>query len=1095
MAHKRKVTMNFDGLDDDDIDDRFFETSDRISSVMPLDLASSGSDEEDEDFEDSRMSFASTMSTVHRHEEFRNFATSTTANGFTPMSPDYNIWMAAPGSITERRKRLLQDMGLSKEKDIMSFKRGVSNKFVVNGQTQVTAAAEPVRNNCNGNVNGQVSDEKPKQETTPNSPAQTPPPSSSLLPVVVVRSRSEGDIESLCVDKERKEEMIGTVSKQRLTRTSSMIHARICPYQDPDRVVAVAAKESGTHRSVPSGAALTSMMSNLGAFFLIKNLDTGKEFIVNEYNEDGMWNRLSDLQTGKQLTMEEFEKSVGFSPVVKELMRRENVSTITEDAHKFSANSYLSKSLRMSKRRGAALLKNIKGVANSMSLRSDKDREHLISPPPLPLPPPEAQQKQSKNSSSNSNEWVKVRQTGKSYKELSALHLCQEIQAHEGSIWTIKFSYDTRYMASAGEDKVIHLWEVQECEVTSMNNEGNMTPLHPSMSPIHPSMCSSPDRTTTGSVEGPPKSPVKKKKGKGNRKGDTIPDYVHVPETVFGLSEKPICSFKGHTADVLDLSWSKSQLLLSSSMDKTVRLWDIDSKTCLKVFTHSDFVTSIQFNPMDDDYFISGSLDAKVRMWSIPDRLVVDWTDLHEMVTAVCYAPDGQAAFIGSHKGICRMYNTQESTLDQENQIEFQSKKKSQAKKITGFQFSPSNPSEVLVTSADSRIRIMEGSEIVQTLRGFRNTSSQISASYSSDGKYIVCASEDFQVYFWKREEHRSSGPTGKKRLINTRSHEHFQCRDVSVAIVWPGTVKGDPPPMPVHSKRHSKRNGSQSQPSSANGSPTRDEGIIGFSKRLLPPLPKKNNKTERASTPSEEDLAQISRSNSGIGDSFGSNFSSIRYGDSPSISAADANSSSIRHDDSPSILAASGPNSALIRHDDSPSISAATCPNSASIRHDDSPSISAATCPNSASVRHDDSPSISAATGPNSASASVRHDDSPSISASTGLNSASVRHGDSPSILTATGPNSASVRNGDSPSISAATGPNSASIRHGGDSSFSSFASSWSLFDGGNQTNQTTVQTTAWGLVIVTATVGGQIRSYQNFGLPRRMGHKGSLF
>lgn len=53
-------------------------------------------------------------------------------------------------------------------------------------------------------------------------------------------------------------------------------------------------------------------------------------------------------------------------------------------------------------------------------------------------------------------------------------------------------------------------------------------------------------------------------------------------------------------------------------------------------------VTCIQFNPMDDDYFISGSLDAKVRIWSISDRLVVDWTDLHEMVTAACYTPDGQ---------------------------------------------------------------------------------------------------------------------------------------------------------------------------------------------------------------------------------------------------------------------------------------------------------------------------------------------------------------------------------------------------------------------------------------------------------------------
>ena len=53
-------------------------------------------------------------------------------------------------------------------------------------------------------------------------------------------------------------------------------------------------------------------------------------------------------------------------------------------------------------------------------------------------------------------------------------------------------------------------------------------------------------------------------------------------------------------------------------------------------------MTCIQFNPVDDRYFISGSLDAKVRIWSIPDRQVVDWTDLHEMVTAASYTPDGQ---------------------------------------------------------------------------------------------------------------------------------------------------------------------------------------------------------------------------------------------------------------------------------------------------------------------------------------------------------------------------------------------------------------------------------------------------------------------
>lgn len=56
-------------------------------------------------------------------------------------------------------------------------------------------------------------------------------------------------------------------------------------------------------------------------------------------------------------------------------------------------------------------------------------------------------------------------------------------------------------------------------------------------------------------------------------------------------------------------------------------------------------VTCIQFNPVDDRFFISGSLDAKVRIWSIPDHQVIDWNDLHEMVTAACYTPDGQVRY------------------------------------------------------------------------------------------------------------------------------------------------------------------------------------------------------------------------------------------------------------------------------------------------------------------------------------------------------------------------------------------------------------------------------------------------------------------
>ncbi|CAN6809739.1 unnamed protein product [Brassica oleracea] len=866
LERKKTMAMNWAGLGEvEDDDDRFFESSNRISTVVPIDLASS-SDEEESEFDDCRISFSSSAARPAPEPV---------------TSPDFDIWMSAPGSITERRRRLRDGMGLESKKSML-------------GSISIQRISKPTAIEI---VGGSVMEEKVAEEPDHNNP----PPLDQRYPpmsVLIVRSRSDSDIESTSAEKIRKEEMLGKTSKSRLTRTASAIgapRARVSPPNAP--------KRSGAKK-------LSTVVSNtqFSAFFLIKNLDTGKEFIVKEYGENGAWNRLSDLQTGKQLTMEEFEKSVGFSSIVKDLMRRDNANSAIDLS---KLNSYVSKSLRESKKRGAAFLKNIKGVAHSMSSKAPPEKEK--DPNVSSLRVVDQHQQQEKNND-ETNQWVKVRHSGKSHKELSALHLCQEIEAHQGAIWTMKFSPDSHLLASGGEDCAIHVWEVQECEILS-TNESSLTPI----------------QEGDDAAEVPPE---KKKKGKAPsiRKGNQIPDYVHAPETVFSLSDKPICSFTGHLDDVLDLSWSRSQLLLSSSKDKTVRLWDIETQSCLKLFAHNDYVTCVQFNPLDEDYFISGSLDAKIRIWNISNRQVVEWTDLNEMVTAVCYTPDGQAAFVGSHKGNCRLYSAEDCKLEQTNHIDLQNKKKAQAKKITAFQFSPINPSEVLVTSADSRIRVLDGTELVQKFRGFKNTCSQMTASYTLDAKHIVCASEDSQVYMWKHEEPRV-GLTGRKTIAMCTSFETFPCKDVSVAIPWHGVVKGEPPPAQTQPKKNPKK------PSTT----TTQENATAGKKSGLPPLPKKNNdNTESVATEEHQE-------------------------DEPTTQ--------------------------------------------------------------------------------------VPQNETENIAGET------IKPGDSPSI------------------------------------SISSRISSWSWFDGSGSHGTHLAQPTAWGMVIVTATIGGQIRAYQNFGLPRRVSRQGSLF
>ena len=500
LERKKTMAMNWAGLGEvEDDDDRFFESSNRISTVVPIDLASS-SDEEESEFDDCRISFSSSAARPAPEPV---------------TSPDFDIWMSAPGSITERRRRLRDGMGLESKKSML-------------GSISIQRISKPTAIEI---VGGSVMEEKVAEEPDHNNP----PPLDQRYPpmsVLIVRSRSESDIESTSAEKIRKEEMLGKTSKSRLTRTASAIgapRARVSPPNAP--------KRSGAKK-------LSTVVSNtqFSAFFLIKNLDTGKEFIVKEYGENGAWNRLSDLQTGKQLTMEEFEKSVGFSSIVKDLMRRDNANSAIDLS---KLNSYVSKSLRESKKRGAAFLKNIKGVAHSMSSKAPPEKEKEKDPNVSSLRVVDQHQQQEKNND-ETNQWVKVRHSGKSHKELSALHLCQEIEAHQGAIWTMKFSPDSHLLASGGEDCAIHVWEVQECEILS-TNESSLTPI----------------QEGDDAAEVPPE---KKKKGKAPsiRKGNQIPDYVHAPETVFSLSDKPICSFTGHLDDVLDLSWSRSQVSLCS---------------------------------------------------------------------------------------------------------------------------------------------------------------------------------------------------------------------------------------------------------------------------------------------------------------------------------------------------------------------------------------------------------------------------------------------------------------------------------------------------------------------------------------------------
>ncbi|XP_037544041.1 WD repeat-containing protein 44 [Nematolebias whitei] len=305
---------------------------------------------------------------------------------------------------------------------------------------------------------------------------------------------------------------------------------------------------------------------------------------------------------------------------------------------------------------------------------------------------------------------------------------------HMGAVWTMKFSHCGRLLATAGQDNIVRIWVLKTAfdyfnnMRIKYNTEGRVSP-----SPSQESLCSSKSDTDPGM--------------------SCLPEDPDTEDRNAPFRQVPFCKYKGHTADLLDLSWSKNFFLLSSSMDKTVRLWHISRRECLCCFQHIDFVTAIAFHPRDDRYFLSGSLDGKLRLWNIPDKKVALWNEVDgqtRLITAANFCQNGKYAVIGTYDGRCIFYDTERLKYHTQIHVRSTRGRNKVGRKITGIEPLPGE-SKILVTSNDSRIRLYDLRDLSLSMKykGYVNSSSQIKASFSHDYSFIVSGSEDKYVYIW----------------------------------------------------------------------------------------------------------------------------------------------------------------------------------------------------------------------------------------------------------------------------------------------------------------------------------------------------------
>jgi WD40 repeat protein len=220
-------------------------------------------------------------------------------------------------------------------------------------------------------------------------------------------------------------------------------------------------------------------------------------------------------------------------------------------------------------------------------------------------------------------------------------------RTHSGFIWSVAGCARHNIIASAGDDSVINLWELNS-GIKKFSLSGHLWNI---FSVAFDSTCR---RIVSGSLD------------------ETI--------RIWNLSSgRPDIIVGAHADGVRHVRFSPDDtMVVSCGNDATIKIWDANHHKCLKIYTgHQSFVQFFDFSP-DGKLLISCSDDQTIRLWNLDDFADHDselkiFRDGHTAwIRGVCFSPDGQFFASCGEDGLVCLWSIDDGNIVWRSELEDQ---------------------------------------------------------------------------------------------------------------------------------------------------------------------------------------------------------------------------------------------------------------------------------------------------------------------------------------------------------------------------------------------------------------------------------------